>query len=84
LRTVKIKIMERIVIEVDDNVAKAFRNVEKAKQKIINDTINLWLKKATNDLSYEKYSRLLDALSDEAAKNGLTPEILGELLKEDD
>ncbi|MBS1745241.1 MAG: hypothetical protein JST21_03610 [Bacteroidetes bacterium] len=76
--------MDRIVIEVDDNVARAFRNVDKSKQKIINDIINLWLKKTTNDLSYEKYSQMLDALSEEAAKNGLTQELLEELLKEDD
>lgn len=76
--------MDRIVIEVDDNVAKAFNNADSDKQKRINDTLNLWLKKIMNDLSYYNHSKMLNALANEAAAYGLTPEILEELLKEND
>lgn len=79
----KRKIMERIVFEVDGSVATTFYSIDEEKRKMINDTVNLWLKKITNDMSFKNYSQLLDDLSDEAEKNGLTPEILEELLKDD-
>ncbi|MEO7316948.1 MAG: hypothetical protein ABIW47_17285 [Ginsengibacter sp.] len=75
--------MERIVLEVDESVANTFYSMGERKRKMINGTINLWLKKLTNDMKFKKYSQLLDELSNEAEKNGLTPEILEELLKDD-
>ena len=70
-------------MEVDESVANTFYSMGERKRKMINGTLNLWLKKRTNDMKFKKYSQLLDELSNEAEKNGLTPEILEELLKDD-
>lgn len=75
--------MERIVLEVDESVADAFYSIDETRRKVINDALNMWLKKITNDLSFKKYSQFLDELSKEAQNNGLTPEILEELLNDD-
>jgi hypothetical protein len=42
------------------------------------------VKKAANDANFDEYSKLLDNTSNEAARNGLTPELLAELLASDD
>ena len=76
--------MSRIIIEVDDRVAKAFQNANPERKKQVNDIINMWLKKAINDATSDDYKKTLDEMSDEAEKNGLTPEILEQLLKQDD
>jgi len=76
--------MNRIVIEVDDEVAKAFMHADKSRQKSISNAINGWLKKVVNRSSLNQYKHMLDTMGDEAAANGLTPEKLEQLLKEND
>lgn len=76
--------MERIVLEVDDSVGKIYQQLnEKTKQRI-NQSVSLMVKKAVNDATVLKYSQLLDGIGAEAVKNGLTPEILDELLNGND
>jgi hypothetical protein len=76
--------MSRIVIEVDEQVAKAFLNADKARQGKMNEAINAMLKKIVNDSSSDSYKQMLDQISDEAAKEGLTQELLNELLASND
>ena len=76
--------MNRIIIEVDEQVAKAFMQAGKQRQKSISSVINGWLKKVVNASSLSQYKQMLDTMSDEAAKNGLTSEKLEQLLKEND
>lgn len=76
--------MNRIVIEVDDEVAKAYMQADKVRQKNISNVINGWLKKVVNGSSLSRYKQMLDTMSDEATAKGLTPEILEGLLKENE
>jgi hypothetical protein len=74
--------MNRIVIEVDDEVARAFMQADKNRQKSISKVINGWLKKVVNGSSLNRYKQMLDNMGDEAASKGLTTEKLELLLKE--
>lgn len=76
--------MERIVVEVDDFTGRAFRNFTPEDKKQFNLAVSMMLKKVINDASARGYKKMLDNLSDEATGNGLTPEILDQLLHSDD
>ena len=76
--------MDRIVLEVDDTVGKIYRNFSAESKRQFNQTISLMVKKAVNDATFSEYSKLLDDVGDEAVKNGLTSELLAELLASDD
>jgi len=76
--------MERIVLEVDESTGKAYRKFSaEAKQKF-NQLINQFLKKAIIDAGRSDYQKMLDEIGNEAIKNGLTPQILNDLLHSDD
>ena len=72
--------MERIVLEVDDSTGKAYKNFNTATRQKFNTIISEFLKKAINDAENKDYQKMLDEIGFEAASNGLTPEILHELL----
>ena len=76
--------MERIVLEVDDATGKAYQQFSMKAKDEFNRVINLFLKKAINDADLNNYKKFLDEMSREAQANGLTPEILAELLRTDD
>ncbi|MBI4947765.1 MAG: hypothetical protein HY840_15345 [Bacteroidetes bacterium] len=76
--------MSHIIIEVDEQIARAFTQADKQQQRNISMVISSWLKKLVNTSSLNSYKQMLDAMSDEACKNGLTPEKLEHLLKEND
>jgi hypothetical protein len=76
--------MERIVLEVDDTVGKIYKSLSRESKRQFNQTISLMVKKAVNDATFADYSKLLDDAGNEAVRNGLTPEILEELLASDD
>ncbi len=76
--------MDRILLEVDDVVAKAYRSLSEKGKQDFTLMINIALKKTINDSKFEEYSKLLDEAGAEAVKNGLTPEILEALLASDD
>ena len=76
--------MERIVIEVDDATAKTWRHSSQKLKEDVTSTVNLIIKKALERKSADDFWQLVDETRKEAAANGLTEEILNELLKEDD
>ncbi len=76
--------MERIVIQVDERAGKIFRKLSFDKQQQISDVVSMWLKRAANDATAADYRKQLDEFGSKAIANGLTPEILDELLKQDD
>lgn len=76
--------MERIVIQVDENAGKIYRQLSINQQQQISDAVNLLLKKAANDATDASYKILLDEFGNQAIANGLTSEILEELLRKDD
>ena len=76
--------MERIEIEVDETTATAFKKFSPETKIRFNETVAISLKKMINSATAENHKTFLNTLSDEAKKNGLTEEILHDLLKADD
>jgi FKBP-type peptidyl-prolyl cis-trans isomerase (trigger factor) len=75
--------MERIVIEVDEETAKKWNQaspkIKEQLEKNIEKQIDILSRAAKED----EFFALLDKISDEAVKNGLTEEILEKLLNEE-
>jgi len=76
--------MERIVLEVDDATGEGYRSFSPENKKDFNLTMSLLLKKMVNDRDMDNYKKFLDKVGRKAESNGLTPEILAELLRTDD
>ena len=71
--------MENITIQVDPEIAKVYREAEPEKQQNVLLIFNLILKELFKDASFEE---IVEQIRQEAEKNGLTPEILKELLQD--
>lgn len=76
--------MDRILLEVDDTVGKAYRKLSEKGKQDFTLMIGAALKKAANDSVSKSYNQLLDKAGAEAVRNGLTEEILEALLASDD
>jgi len=76
--------MEKIVIEVDNATAEEFKKFSPETRSRFGETVAIALKKIINDATNESYKKFLDAISDEAQKNGLTEDILNDLLNAHD
>ena len=72
--------MENITIQVDPEIAKVYREAEPEKQQNVLLIFNLILKELFKDASFEE---IVEQIRQEAEKNGLTPEILKELLQDE-
>ena len=72
--------MENITIQVDPEIAKVYREAEPEKQQNVLLIFNLILKELFKDASFEE---IVESIRQEAEKNGLTPEILKELLQDE-
>jgi len=75
--------MERIVIEVDDEVAKKWRYASQKKKQTISQEISLMLAKNLYE-SREEFLQYLDELGKTMKERGLTEEILQEILKDEE
>lgn len=75
--------MERIVLEVDDATAKKFQEAPPEIKKGLGKKIDDLLEKISYEIKVVNFEALLDRASDEAARNGLTEEILEKLLNEE-
>ena len=76
--------MERIVIEVDETTATAFGKFSPKTKSRFNESVSIALKKMINSATAGSHKKFLDDLSAEAERNGLTEEILNDLLRDDD
>jgi hypothetical protein len=76
--------MERIVLEVDDQTAKAWRNTSAKLREQIGKNLELVLNDSLNKSKEANFELLLQELRIEAAKNGLTEEILAQLLNDNE
>jgi len=76
--------MEKIVIEIDNATAEEFKKFSPETRIRFGETVAIALKKIINDATNESYKSFLNAISDEAQKNGLTEDILGDLLNAND
>jgi hypothetical protein len=82
--------MDRIVIEVDDKLAKAWRKASDKKKKVISNKFNISLAKELVALSSDEpqkdsleYIEFLDNLRKEMSAKGLTQEELDEILNDE-
>jgi len=76
--------MERIVLEVDDQTAKAWRNTSAKLREQIGKNLELVLNDSLTKSKEANFELLLQEIRLEAAKNGLTEEILAQLLNDND
>ncbi len=81
--------MERIVIEVDKRLAKAWRRASDKKRKDIGNKFNISLAKelmnstlGKKDKDSQDYLEYLNELREEMSAKGLTSEELDEILKD--
>ncbi len=75
--------MERIVIEVEDDTAKKWETVSPAIKSQLEKSFEKQINILTESIKKDQFKFSLDKVSDEAAKNGLTEEILQQLLNEE-
>ncbi|MFM5887924.1 MAG: hypothetical protein ACKPFD_09500 [Dolichospermum sp.] len=72
--------MENITIQVDPEIAKAYREAEPQKQQKIQIFLNIMLQKA---VSQKPLLDIMEEASQQAIANGMTPEILESILKDE-
>ena len=73
--------METISIEVEPEIARAYQNSSSTERKRIQLTFNVLFKQIMNTRSLED---IIQDMQTQAKANGLTQEILDEILNEDD
>ncbi len=74
--------MERIEIKVDNKTAKEWRNVNPKIKSQLEKSFEKQIKAIMKKTAGSDFETLLKEIREEAAKNGLTPEILQEILNE--
>ncbi|MBD2359922.1 hypothetical protein H6G36_01690 [Anabaena minutissima FACHB-250] len=72
--------MENIIIQVDPEIAKAYREAEPEKQQKIQIFLNIMLQKA---VSQKPLLDIMEEASQQAISNGMTPEILESILNDE-
>ena len=75
--------MERIILEVDSATAQAWRKISPELKRSIEELFQIRLRTLTKKDQEASFEKLLDEARKEAAENGLTEEILEQLLNED-
>jgi hypothetical protein len=76
--------MERIVLEVDDQVAKNWRYSSEKKRREVNEAINKMLEIAFRRKEDDDFIQFVKEVQDKAAERGLTEDILNDILNEPD
>jgi len=74
--------MERIVLEVDDKVAKNWRYSSETKRQEVNNTINKMLQIAFDRKKDTDFIQFVKEVQDKAAERGLTEDILNDILND--
>lgn len=74
--------MERIVIEVEDATAKKWQNVSPKIKSELEKSFERQIDGLSEKMKETNFEDLLKIIREEAAKNGLTEEILQQLLNE--
>ena len=75
--------MERIVLEVDDAVAKAWRTASERLKREIGSLMNKQIATIIEKKEEKDIIQFLDELRQEMAEKGLTQEILDDILKDE-
>lgn len=74
--------MERIVIEVDDHLAEAWRNASEKTKNEIENKINISLAKVFKNDIVGDYLKFLEELRADMKQKGLTEEELNDILND--
>jgi len=69
--------MRTISLKVNDEAAKAFMSLQKNELENLSGKVSDWIK------TKSQFAKTMDALQDETEKNGLTPDILADILEID-
>jgi len=75
--------MERIVLEVDDRVAKAWREAASDKRRDITNKVNVKIGRELLEYDKDAFVQYLDQLRATMTERGLTQEILDDILKDE-
>lgn len=75
--------MERIALEVDDRVAKAWKEAPAEKRRDIANKMNIRITRELFDYDKQAFTQYLDQLRNNMAERGLTQEILDDILKDE-
>jgi hypothetical protein len=76
--------MERIILEVDDQVARNWRYSSEKKRQQVNETINKLLQLAFKRGEHTDFSQFINEIQSKAAERGLTEDILNDILNDRD
>jgi hypothetical protein len=76
--------MERIILEVDDQVAKNWRYSSEKKRQEVNNTVNKMLEIAFKRKEDDDFIQFIKGVQDKASERGLTEDILNDILNEPD
>lgn len=74
--------MSYIILNVEEPIAKAFNEASGEEKNELVQSASYFIKRKLLMKNTARHKEFLDGLSDEAQKNGLTPAILEELLRE--
>ena len=74
--------MDRIILEVDDQVAKNWRYSSEKKRREVSGAINKMLELAFKQKGDDDFIQFVKEVQDKAAERGLTEEILNEILND--
>jgi predicted DsbA family dithiol-disulfide isomerase len=72
--------MQQIMIEVDENIEKAFKLASQQQKQELSCLVTAYL---GSFWEQKNLIEVMEVISDNAEKRGLTPEILAELLADD-
>jgi hypothetical protein len=73
--------MKSITIQVEETIANAYQASDLQKQEKINTLIKLFLQP---EFSQKSLSEVMEDIADKAQQRGLTPEILEEILNDEE
>jgi hypothetical protein len=76
--------MRILTLQVNDSIADSYNNAPQQEKAKINSAINMLLEKFLKKQQNAALFNLMDELSGESAKNGLTIEKLGSLMEWDE
>ncbi len=75
--------MERIVLEVDSRLAEAWRNSSPEFKLQVEEELNFRISRCLKQAQKDNFKNILNEIREEAATNGLTEEILEEILRDE-
>jgi len=74
--------MERIILEVEPQVATAWNRLSPSRRKEIADKVSIRIGKEAMAHNKDEYLKFLQDLRNKMSQRGLTPELLDQILNE--